>query len=527
MNEATDLRPGDPRQLGPYRVLGRLGAGGMGAVYLAVWSGTDRQVAIKVINGEYSAHEKYRVRFAREVRSAMAISSRYVPKVLDADLRSEQMYVVTELVRGTSLADQSVLPAERLLELARDTASALLDIHAQKIVHRDLKPSNVMVTGERAMVIDFGIAADLTDLIRLTTTDHVIGTLPYIAPELVDPKAAERASPASDVFSWGCLLYYAATGRTAFSGAAATLVQPTPDLADVPGSVRELVARALDKRPERRPSVREVLDELSTVGAQVVLCGENERSYTARLRARMLDAGLAVRVSTDADSLADATVLVVVVSERQDAAVRDMRLAARARGLEELVVVAGGRPEPGTFLDARTGTLPSAAQLVELRRRASKKTTSSEDTPDPAVAIISQALADGDLVTADLHTTAVLLAAAGCAELGWASGDEIASIGSRLLHDCARVWQEETEGKHGFLAQRALMADTGTEVADLARLFGWGDPLTIPADYLSWTANAGPGFFPTLRTEMPGSGWFTTWNITVSALYKRIRSEFS
>ncbi|HEX8866073.1 MAG TPA: serine/threonine-protein kinase, partial [Lentzea sp.] len=395
MNEATGLGPGDPRRLGPYRVLRRLGAGGMGAVYLAVWSGTDRQVAIKVINSEYSAHPKYRTRFTYEVRRAMKVSSPYVPRVLDADLESEQMYVVTEVVRGTSLADHSTLTGEHLLTLARDTASALLDIHHHAIVHRDLKPSNVMVTGERAMVIDFGIAADLSDLIRLTTTDHVIGTLPYIAPELVDPKGPERASPASDVFSWGCLVYYAATGRTAFSGAAATVLQPTPDLADVPGTVRELVARALDKRPERRPSVREVLDELSTVGAQVVLCGERERSYTARLRATMLDAGLSVRVSADADSLAGAAVLVVVVSERPDAAVRDMRLAARDRGVDVLVVVVGGRPEPGTFLDARTGALPTAAQLVELRLRASREVSPGTRKADPAVALIRQALAGG------------------------------------------------------------------------------------------------------------------------------------
>ncbi|NKE64065.1 serine/threonine protein kinase [Lentzea sp. PSKA42] len=232
MSEATGLGPGDPRRLGPYRVLGRLGAGGMGAVYLAAWSGTDRRVAIKVINPGYSAIAKYRARFTREVRTAMSIRSPYVPRVLDADLEFDPPYVVTEVVHGTSLAVLADagrgLSGDRVLALAQDTALALMDIHELEIVHRDLKPSNVMVTGERAMVIDFGIAADLSDLTRLTTTDHVVGTLPYIAPELVDPAATGRASPASDVFSWGCLVYYAATGRTAFPGAGTTLVQPTP-----------------------------------------------------------------------------------------------------------------------------------------------------------------------------------------------------------------------------------------------------------------------------------------------------------
>lgn len=530
MSEVTRLAAGDPRRLGPYRLLGRLGAGGMGIVFLATWSDTDRQVAIKLINSAYAAIPKYRARFAREVRTAMSIRSRYVPQVLHAELETDPLYVVTEVVRGTSLAGlEHGLAGERLLALAKDTAHALLDIHAHEIVHRDLKPSNVMLAGERAMVIDFGIAADLSDLVRLTTTDHVVGTLPYLAPELVDPRATGRASPASDVFSWGCLVYYAATGRVAFPGVGTTLAQPTPDLADVPGTVRELVARALDKRPEQRPSMRDVLDELATVGAEVVLCGGIGRSYTRQLRALLLDAGLAVRVSADPASLTGAKVLVAVVSERPDAAVRDMRLAARGRGVTVLPVLVGAHTEPGAFLDARTGALPDAAQLRTLRELAARGNTDpATETPDPAVARIGTALAQGDLVAADRHTTAALLAAAGCADQGWAGSNEVASIGKRLLVDCARIWHEGTGGRHGFLAQRVLMADcTGTEVADLAHLFGWGDPLSIPADYPSWVTGAGAGFFPTLRHDVPADAWFDTWNVTVSAMYRRIRSEFS
>ncbi|NKE64066.1 hypothetical protein FXN61_48215, partial [Lentzea sp. PSKA42] len=187
----------------------------------------------------------------------------------------------------------------------------------------------------------------------------------------------------------------------------------------MPGTVRELVARALDKRPDRRPSVRNVLDELSTVGAEVVLCGEIGRSYTARLRARMLDAGLAVRVSSDPDSLADAAVLVAVVSERPDPAVRDMRLAARRHGVKVLPVLVGTHTEPDAFLDARTGALPDAAQLRALRELAAgEKESPVAETPDPAVIRIGAALAEGDLVLADRHTTAALLAAAGCGDRG-------------------------------------------------------------------------------------------------------------
>jgi eukaryotic-like serine/threonine-protein kinase len=259
-----------------------------------------------------------------------------------------------------------------------------------------------------------------------------------------------------------------------------------------------------------------------------VLCGENGRSYTAQLRARLLDAGLAVRVSADPDSLADARVLVTIVSEMPDAAVRDMRLAARRRGVTVLPVLVGTHTEPDAFLDARTGALPDAVQLRTLRELASRAQANTvTEAPDPAVAAIGAALAAGDLVAADRHTTSALLAAAGCTDQGWAGPDEVASIGRRLLLDCARTWDEGTAGEHGFMAQRILMADcAGTEIADLAHLFGWGDPLTIPAGYASWVDGAGAGFFPTLRPALAAKAWFDTWNITVSAVYRRIRSEF-
>ncbi|MGW5054994.1 protein kinase domain-containing protein [Actinokineospora sp. NPDC004072] len=527
-----DLLPGDLRQVGPYRVLRRLGDGGMGVVYLASWSGTDREVAVKVIHPAFAAAAKYRARFAREVRTAMRVRSRHTARVLDAELDTDTLYVVTEVIGGTTLTDLAAgtgIDAERLLPLAKDTAQALLDIHEHKIVHRDLKPSNVMVADGRATVIDFGIAADLSDLGGVTTTNHVLGTLPYLAPELIDPNGPRRASPASDVFSWGCMVYYAATGRAAFSGASTTLVQRAPDLSGVPGAVRDLVARSLDKRPDRRPSVRDILGDLDTVGAKVVLCGESRRSYTAQLRARLLDSGLAVRVSADPDSLADASVLVLVVSERPDPAVRDMRLAARGRGVTVLPVLVGGHSEPDAFLDARTGALPDATHLRRIRELAAREQRSVpvRGLFDPAIAAIAAELAAGDLVTADRHTTAVLLAAAGCAERGWAGPEEVAAIGADLLRDCAHVWEDGTGGDHGFLAQRRLMADgEGTEVADLAACFGWGDPARIAADYGAWVATAGAGFFPTLRSASLSSPWFDSWNSTVSAVYRRIRSEF-
>src|SRR5262249_11155496 len=141
---------------------------------------------------------------------------------------------------GTSLGElvgeERGLPPDRLLALAKETAQALLDMHERDVVHRDLKPSNVMVTDDRSVVIDFGIAAQLADIGELTSTGRVVGALPYLAPELL---GTGWASPASDVFSWGCMIYYAATGRGAFCGAADTLLtqitKHQPDVSAVPG----------------------------------------------------------------------------------------------------------------------------------------------------------------------------------------------------------------------------------------------------------------------------------------------------
>lgn len=522
----------DPRQLGRYRVLDRLGAGGMGAVFRAV-SDSGREVAIKVIHPAYAANPTYRKRFEKEVAAGQAVRSRYASVVLEAEVANDPLYVVTEVIHGPSLGKlvgaQGGLPPDRLLTLAKETARALLDMHERDVVHRDLKPSNVMIAEDRAVVIDFGIAAQLADIGELTSTGRVVGTLPYLAPELLD---SGWASPASDVFSWGCLIYYAATGRDAFRGAPSTLVRQIvnddPDVRAVPGVVRDVVVAALAKHPDQRPTVPQILDDLATVGAQVVLSGGNE-SYTAQLRAWLRDAGMTVRMSTDPESLTAATVLVAVVSERADAAVRDMRLAARQLDVTVLPVLVGTHSEPGAFLDARTGTLPSAEHRRALRELAARKSAPAPAQAQqcaPEITAIGTALANDGPVAADRLTTEALLAAAGCANRAWAGRDEVALIGARFLRDCARIWDDSTAGRYGFLAQRRLMADAkGTEVADLARLFGWGDPRTIPADYASWVAQAGPGFFPTLR-GVPSSGtWFDRWNLIVSAVYQRVRME--
>ena len=549
-DQASGLRPNDPRWLGRYRVLGRLGAGGMGTVFLAEVSG--EQVAIKLIHPAYSANSTYRRRFVNEVTAARAVRSPYTATVLDAELVSDPLYIVTDVIRGSSLGELVApghgLAAGRLIALAKDTARALRDMHGQNVVHRDLKPSNVMVGADRTRLIDFGIAAHIDDIGDLTSTGKVVGSLPYLAPELL--RADGRASPASDVFSWGCMIYFAATGRTPFAGNAGILVEKilneTADVRAVPGAVRELVARALSKWPQARPTAGEILDELDSIGAPVVLCGEERRSYTAQLRDHLKDAGFSVRMSSVPETLAGSSVLVVMVSDEPSTAVADMRLAAQRLGIAVLPVLVGAHNHPDAFLDARANALPGPEHIRRLRELTRNRHTGSvgsvgsvgsagaartEDTKGPVdsgVEAIRLALVRGDLVAADHLTTAALLAAAGRSQAGWIGRDDADRLGTVFLRDCARVWHEETAKRHGFVAQLSLCpGDLDRDMVDLVKLFGWDNPHAISPDYHRWVSDNGhhPGFFPTLRTAVRPTQWYDRWSMTVSAVHRRIRRE--
>jgi len=545
-DQSARLAHDDPRRLGPYRVLSRLGVGGMGTVFLADAHG--EQVAIKVIHPAYSKDPAYRRRFASEVRSARSISSPYTPTVLHAELDSDTLYFVTDVIPGKSLSELVApdrgLAADSLIALAKDTARALLAIHDLDFVHRDVKPSNVMVAADRRVLIDFGIAAHIDDIGDVTSTGKFVGTVPYLAPEIL---YKGRASPASDVFSWGCTVYFAATGRAPFSGTLVNqITRGTVDVRKVPGVARELVAKALSERPRDRPTARDILDELDCVYAPVVLCAESERSYTGRLRTCLKDAGFIVRVSSEPETLTDASVLIVMVSDKPSPAVADMRLAAQRLGIAVLPVVVGAHGRQDAFLDARSNALPGPMHLRRLRDLArlaasagaepagavepagTAKPARRKDQGDPVIEAIIEALARGDLVAADQLTTAALLTAAGRSQAGWIARDDVDRVETAFLRDCARVWHEETAQLHGFLAQRLLcQGDADRDMIDLVKLFGWDNPHAISSDYHSWVAGNGhhPGFFPTLRTVDMSTRWYDRWSITVSSIHRRIRRE--
>ncbi|NEB40778.1 protein kinase [Streptomyces sp. SID14515] len=273
MEGIRPLVAGDPVRIGPYPLLGRLGAGGMGRVYLAR-SGGGRTVAVKVVHEEHIANGEFRARFRREIEAARRVGGRYTAPVLDADPDAEQPWVATGYVPGPSL-EQAVrehgpLPAASVNALAEGLLRALRGIHAAGIVHRDLKPSNVLLTVDGPRVIDFGIARALQVSVEslLTSTGMVIGSPGFMAPEQI---LGEETGPGADVFSLGCVLMYAATGQLPFGAGVSNqhavmfrIVQSPPDLTAVSdATLRALIERCLTKNPAERPLVDALLESLT------------------------------------------------------------------------------------------------------------------------------------------------------------------------------------------------------------------------------------------------------------------------
>lgn len=278
------LVAGDPQRIGAYRLLARLGAGGMGQVYLAR-SDRGRTVAVKLVRRELAEQDEFRNRFRLEVAAARRVGGAWTAPVLDANTEAPVPWVATGYVAGPALQEivsgthesstggsstgrsgaHGPLPARSVRILGSGLAHALQDIHSAGLIHRDLKPSNVLVTIEGPKVIDFGIARALDTVTDagLTRTGGLVGSPGFMAPEQV---RGDPITPACDVFCLGSVLAYAATGRLPF-GTADTAVhvlmfriaQEDPDLSELPEGLRELVADCLKKDPEERPTPAQIL----------------------------------------------------------------------------------------------------------------------------------------------------------------------------------------------------------------------------------------------------------------------------
>ncbi|WP_203183122.1 serine/threonine protein kinase [Streptomyces pratensis] len=263
---AVDMA-GLPDRIGPYRPLRRLGAGGMGTVYLAHPPGAT-PVAVKVLHPEFASDAVHRRRFAREVATLTKISGPYLLELTAADAQADRPWLATPYVAGSTLTEHvqahGPLTGTSLATFAAATAHALICIHRAGVAHRDLKPTNVILAADGPRVVDFGIAHHL-DATAVTATRMTTGTPGWMAPEQLERAATTTAS---DLFAWGLLTAYAATGQHPFGaplGIEYRIVTGVPKLVGIPGQLAALVAAALSKDPAARPSASELASQAAAL----------------------------------------------------------------------------------------------------------------------------------------------------------------------------------------------------------------------------------------------------------------------
>jgi serine/threonine protein kinase len=274
--------PDEIGRLGHYRVLKRLGVGGMGIVFRAEDSRLQRPVALKVMGPMLARQQELRVRFLREAKAMAKLDHPHVVPIYAVDECAGTTYIAMKLLQGKSLQDwlyacDGRLPLDEVLRIGEEVADALAAAHAREVIHRDVKPANIFIEAKtrNTVLIDFGLARDLEDRMRLTDKGQWIGTLGYMAPEQAN---GDEVDHRSDLFSLGCVLYRASTGLQPFDGqfqqdllAAVRTVDPKPPRGidpSLPPSFSELVMALLSKEPARRPQTAlEARDSLTAIRA--------------------------------------------------------------------------------------------------------------------------------------------------------------------------------------------------------------------------------------------------------------------
>jgi hypothetical protein len=271
--DIQSLSPDDPRSLGRYELLGRLGRGSQGIVFLARDPANGRQVAVKLLHAHLDGDDATRFRFLREVEAAKRVARFCTAQVLDADLAGTRPYVVSEYIPGLSLAEVIRSDGPRtggaLDRIAINTATALGAIHHAGIVHRDFKAANVLLGPDGPVVIDFGVAKALGTVERqVTLTGQQVGTPAYMAPEQFKD---DPVGPGTDIFAWGATMVFAATGTLPFGDGSIPsvmyrILNEPPDLGGLHGPMRDLVTECLAKDPAARPTARQIVDRLMSTG---------------------------------------------------------------------------------------------------------------------------------------------------------------------------------------------------------------------------------------------------------------------
>ncbi|MEU5277677.1 PQQ-binding-like beta-propeller repeat protein [Streptomyces asoensis] len=264
------LHKDDPRTLGGYRIVDRIGSGGMGVVYLGR-SRSGREVAVKVVHAQYAEDKVFRARFRQEIEAVRRVSGAFTAPVVDADPEAVRPWMATQYVPGPALSARirgtGPLKGAELRRLSLGLVEALRDIHRAGVVHRDLKPANVLMAEDGPRVIDFGISRAAENQ-NLTETGHMIGTPPFMSPEQF--KDARSVGPASDVFSVGALVVFAATGRGPFDAdspylTAWRVMHEDPAVDTVAEPLRAVLTRCLAKDPDDRPGLGELAEDFARV----------------------------------------------------------------------------------------------------------------------------------------------------------------------------------------------------------------------------------------------------------------------
>ncbi|HEY5355279.1 MAG TPA: PQQ-binding-like beta-propeller repeat protein [Streptosporangiaceae bacterium] len=355
------LAAGDPRQVGVYRLRARLGAGGMGQVFLG-YSPAGRAVAVKVIHRELARDPEFRTRFRREVAAASAVSGAYTAPVVAAGPDDDPPWLATVFVPGPSLAEAAgaagSLPTASVWRLAGGLVEALQAVHSCGLVHRDLKPANVLLALDGPRVIDFGISRAL-EKTAMTSTGMIVGTPSFMSPEQAEDA---RVGPPSDVFSLGCVIVFAATGTGPFGqGPQASLlyrvVHSAPAITEVPGGLRELAKGCLAKVPADRPGLAAL--EAAIAAGRVPGDDDELASFwslpvTRLIRAHELRLIMELREGPTGPAPAGDRAAVARLAAGKVARVSGTVAAATAPR-----TAAAGGPAPGAAGSALAGTVPA------------------------------------------------------------------------------------------------------------------------------------------------------------------------
>jgi serine/threonine protein kinase len=370
------LRNTDPPRLGGHRLLGRLGAGGMGVVYLA--EGPSGLVAIKVVRDELSSDPGFRTRFQREVRACFLVSGEWTARLVDFDVASNPPWLATEFIDAPDLQEvierHGPFGGQAQIRLAHDLARGLASLHARGLVHRDLKPSNVLSPPEGLRIIDFGIASAVEDIGSLTATANVVGSPAWMAPEQI---LDGQSGMASDVYAWGALVVFSATGRPLVEGRNIHQIMNSALSLDVTGSIervheplRPLVAAALNADPAQRPTSAELVERVAPL--------DEPPNRTP---------GAATQVLTSGDGLLDRT----VVEQRTGGGSRGrLLIAAAVAGVAAIgaviaivVATSGSKNHSGSSGVAGTGPGTFSSSRAPVTSAPAPSTAATDQTPDP------------------------------------------------------------------------------------------------------------------------------------------------